>query len=451
MSTFGERLRQLRLDAGLSQTALAVEGISGSYISLLESGRRSPSRNVAAQLAAQLGVSTSYLLDGEPSDQERRVELELAFSRLAVEHGQSASARDRLRELLADNLPPGPRDEAQMLLGRALSRLGEFEDAIAVALPLFERCRAGEATIPVSTVGMFLTWQYLEVGSDAQAVNAGEQALQACRDQGLAGTEDYFRLASTMMRAYGNLGDDSHASAWARQLITDAEAAGSRGGQAALYWNAAMVAERQGRIDEALHLCRQAMAHLSELDDGVDLARLRVAAAVILLSADPPHVGEAVAALERTKDLLDDLGGPGDLAEWNFARSWAALLEGDIPAAEAYARSAVERTAALDGADAPLSGRSLMALGDALAGRGDSPDALEQYRAAAQALTGRSNGRESAHAWRDLGERLVHQHDLEPALEAFRRALDCAGVRDRSRAALAGIEAAVRDSAVSQV
>src|SRR5947209_12226166 len=84
MSTFAERLKALRRGAGLSQTELAGDGISPSYVSLLESGRRTPSPAVAALLAAKLGCSASQLLDGEPSERERGLQLELAYAELTL-------------------------------------------------------------------------------------------------------------------------------------------------------------------------------------------------------------------------------------------------------------------------------------------------------------------------------------------------------------------------------
>src|SRR5918912_1422768 len=101
VTTFGERLKTLRRAAGLSQTELAGDGISPSYVSLLEAGRRTPSPAVAALLAAKLGCSTNELLDGEPSEHERRIQLELAYAELALRHDGSADAMNRLRTLLA--------------------------------------------------------------------------------------------------------------------------------------------------------------------------------------------------------------------------------------------------------------------------------------------------------------------------------------------------------------
>jgi hypothetical protein len=49
-------------------------------------------------------------------------------------------------------------------------------------------------------------------------------------------------------------------------------------------------------------------------------------------------------------------------------------------------------------------------------------------------LTSIENGRPSSFLWRELAERSVEQGDSGRAVEAYRRALSAAGVRDRSRA-----------------
>src|SRR3954463_6774080 len=102
MSTFAERLKSLRRAAGLSQTELAGDGISPSYVSLLESGRRRPSPAVAALLAAKLGCSTGERLDGEPPERARRVQLEIAYAELTLRHDGAAEADARLTTLLEE-------------------------------------------------------------------------------------------------------------------------------------------------------------------------------------------------------------------------------------------------------------------------------------------------------------------------------------------------------------
>src|SRR3954453_8752573 len=137
MTTFSERLKTLRRAAGLSQTELAGDGISPSYVSLLESGRRSPSPAVAALLAAKLGCSPSELLAGEPSERERRLQLELSYAELALRHEGSVDALERLRRVVdEDGVPPAVRSQARFLMARAQEQIGDLSSAVATLTSL---------------------------------------------------------------------------------------------------------------------------------------------------------------------------------------------------------------------------------------------------------------------------------------------------------------------------
>ena len=60
----GKRLKQLRLEAGLTQEKLSIAtGISQTYISGLESGTRNPSIKTLDKLAKALKVSISDITD----------------------------------------------------------------------------------------------------------------------------------------------------------------------------------------------------------------------------------------------------------------------------------------------------------------------------------------------------------------------------------------------------
>ena len=435
MTTFAERLRTLRRAAGLSQTELAGDGLSPSYISLLESGRRRPSAPVAALLAAKLGCSTSQLLDGEPSEHERRIQLELAYAELALRHSGAEEAIRRLTALLGEpDLPATDAVEATLLLARAQERMGDLAAAVATLAPLFDRARTGDPTVSLPRVAVHLCFCHSQAGDLTRTVTTGELALEACREQGLQGTDEYFMLAATVMLAYADIGDEAHAASWALQLIAEAEAAGSIGGQAALYWNASLLAEREGRVADALHLSRRALAHLGELGDSRDLARLKLDVVAVLLAAEPPHLEEAGQALEQARIALRRVGSEVDLVEHDQLSSRVALMAHDPVNAEVLARSATERTPA-DAGSEPLS-LAYRALGDALAAQGRHAEAKEQWDTAADLHATSGPGRGTALNWRDLAERFRAAGDTPAALRAYRAALDAAGVRDRTKAVL---------------
>src|SRR3954469_25498003 len=69
----GERLRQLRVAAGLTQTELAGDRFSKEYVSQIERGKTRPTHETVNWLAAQLGVDAGFLANGIAADERRRV------------------------------------------------------------------------------------------------------------------------------------------------------------------------------------------------------------------------------------------------------------------------------------------------------------------------------------------------------------------------------------------
>ena len=90
---FGNRLKKLRTARGLSQTALAGEGMSTGYLSRLESGARQPTDRAVAYLADRLGLKAA--------DFEEPVTGSLAHALTLASSTGSADAIEALRSALA--------------------------------------------------------------------------------------------------------------------------------------------------------------------------------------------------------------------------------------------------------------------------------------------------------------------------------------------------------------
>ena len=71
----GERLRQLRVAAGMTQTELAGDRFSKEYVSQIERGKTRPTDETVAWLAARLGIDAAYLATGVSVDERGRIEL----------------------------------------------------------------------------------------------------------------------------------------------------------------------------------------------------------------------------------------------------------------------------------------------------------------------------------------------------------------------------------------
>ena len=134
----GERVRALRTSRGIGQTELAAAvGVSKSYLSHIEAGRRPVSTSLMTQLAQALSVEVEQLESGTPADANEDLQLRLSFAEMSLRNGEwdlalteYSSIQERARELLdfvglkrkdelAMNLPYG--DQRRLEIARALA------------------------------------------------------------------------------------------------------------------------------------------------------------------------------------------------------------------------------------------------------------------------------------------------------------------------------------------
>lgn len=92
MPTVGDRIRTRRTELGWTQDQLARKaGISKSFLSDVENGRRSVSAENLFEIAQALNVSLDHLMKGKSSGEERRpaVEIPVALAAFAEREGLS--------------------------------------------------------------------------------------------------------------------------------------------------------------------------------------------------------------------------------------------------------------------------------------------------------------------------------------------------------------------------
>ena len=101
----GARIAALRKAAGMSQAQLARElGISTSAVGMYEQGRREPQVGLLTKMADIFGVSTDFLINGQPeSIQDQQVIGQALMDRVSVTDMrlESRSSRPFSRQELA--------------------------------------------------------------------------------------------------------------------------------------------------------------------------------------------------------------------------------------------------------------------------------------------------------------------------------------------------------------
>ncbi len=91
MAGVGERIKKRRAELGWTQDQLAQKaGLSKSFLSDLENGKRSVGAENLLEIARALGVSIDFLMTGEASqDQQAEVPIPASLARFAAEEGLS--------------------------------------------------------------------------------------------------------------------------------------------------------------------------------------------------------------------------------------------------------------------------------------------------------------------------------------------------------------------------
>ena len=428
MSTIGTRIRDLRVSKGMTQTALSGNGISSGYVSLIESGKRTPSDRMVREIAGRLGVSVAEILR---SDETPRVDprlsdharLDVNFAKMALANGNPAEAARIISRLELDTLDNLTANDAASTLSQSLEQSGDMVGAVRVLHNLVERNRRDEAWVALARAATTLAAMLFESGDINAAVDFGRECMAEIEKAGLAGSDEHLRLGSTYMFTLFSRGDTLSATEVVENLIKVADRVGTSRARGSVYWNAAIVAHRRGSVDEALRLTDRAVALLGEDEDSRDLPRLRMNYAWLLLHQETPDAIRALAEVNRAESALR--GSKLEMGVIHTTRGRAYLCLGQYDDAAEHAATALQMLGPSEHVDRT---EALILLGDVGAARFEEDLAHESYREAHKVLSGMEPSREVARLWRQLGDSLRRYGDQPGALTAYDAALAMTGL-----------------------
>ncbi|GIJ78821.1 Helix-turn-helix domain-containing protein [Micromonospora phaseoli] len=299
--SFGQRLKALRLEMGLSQAALAGDGMSTGYLSRLESGARRPTKHAVDYLSERLGVP----LDAEPTP---------APSPSALAHVLAAvqSAPDSLdlSDVLAEALradaaaDPALRWQGLWQLARmrsAQQRLDEqFELLVELNVLSEEIGHPGLWARACTALARCVAVR----GDVAQSLEYASRAYLLAEDLPVA---DRAAALLAIILAQAELGQLVEAREHADELCElTREAAGVLHVEA--LWASATVRTRQADYAMASQLLEQALVHLSDAVDVLLWARLRLGAASLYLQTMPPRTDLAQLRLDEVHPIIRLVG-----------------------------------------------------------------------------------------------------------------------------------------------
>jgi tetratricopeptide (TPR) repeat protein len=422
------RFRDLRVRAGLTQTALAKPRYTVSFVSQIESGRRSPSGEAMEFFAGRLGVSSRYLATGVPDQLEDTLRFRLEEALVAIRKGtpeEGVAIAEAVAEEAGAHALSRVRARALGVQGEALAVAGKLREA----LDRLEEALEGDLAEPDAADAVSrLARTYRDLGDLAYAEELVTKFLDR-RDRPPLDPGVAADLQGVLLSIYYERGDMTRAERAAERALAAAEQAADLEARANTAWDAARVLAESRQWDQALEMATRARVLLEELDERRNVGQLHLNTAFICLEADPPRTEEAALHLEVAELRLRVFGSQADLAFVWSERGRLALLEGRHDDALREVDRALPAFGEMHGEVA----RCMYLRGRALACLGRMEEARQALERAAEAFGGEGARQQQASCYRELGEIDLAAGDVDAAVRALRAGLNALDPR-RSRA-----------------
>lgn len=424
-SRLGERVRALRVSAGLTQTELAGERFSKEYISQIERGKTRPTETTIALLAERLGVDPGFLSVGVSTEDRTKVETLLARAEALSEAHSYDEAIEAFREARPQVEGTGaPALELRTYAGEAwaLQQNGDVGSAIELLLRAREIAEGAEfSDVDRADVLFRLAVCRYKLSSISTAVALFGEALSLAERSGMPCDLLRADILGWRSRCHRRQRDYVAAREDVERALELAQDMGDRRATANTYFQASLLAQRQGHWVLSRSYAQRAKDLYQELNDERNVGRLLLAlGGLTLLLGDEEH---AVEHLKASFSRALDTDSPADAAQALGGLATVHLRRGEYDQADELARKALDL---LQGREDFLHevGPSQLVLGRALMERGRLEEAEECFRAADAAAEQLASISHRTEAWVALGDLAARRGEDREAARLYRNAAE---------------------------
>ena len=333
-SRLGDRLRQLRVAAGLTQTDVAGTRFSKEYISQIERGKTRPTREAVEWLAQRLGVNADFLQSGVSTDERTRIETRLARAEALSEAAEQLESIEHVEDIRTAVLASGsPELELRMLAVEAWARqsVGQVREAIDLLVRARSIAEAPQfSDVERADVLFRLGVCRYKLSSIATSVALLDEALQLADRSGLPCDLLRSRILDWRSRCRRRQRDYEAAREDVERALELAEGLDDPRMVADVFFQASLIAEREGQWVSARRYAERAKTLYEEVDDRLDVGRmLNNLGAFNFLLGKPD---DALTYLQDAVKVLIDVGGRSDevanadFVAWRTSSSTRAIF-----------------------------------------------------------------------------------------------------------------------------
>jgi tetratricopeptide (TPR) repeat protein/DNA-binding XRE family transcriptional regulator len=421
----GERVRQLRIAAGLTQSDLAADRFSKEYISQIERGKTRPTTETIDWLSLRLGVDSGFLASGVSADERSKAEAILTRADALLEDHNFDDAIAEYTRALPAVLGTGAVElQVRALNGEAMARAhtGDVKSALpllAEARELVERTEFSDID-RAEVLYRLGVCRYL-ISSISTSVGLFNEALVLADGSGLPSDVLRQNVFAWRARCYLRQRDYEAAREDVERALELAEAMHDPRAVGQAYFQASILAERDGHWVLARTYAEKAKAQYEELTDRANVGRLLNNLGGLEFLLGKPE--QAIEHLKHSFAVALEIGRDEDAAKAVSSLAQVHLRTGDHVRAEEQALHALEiigeRADMIDEV-----GNARLVLGRALLEQKRLDEAESAFAAAEDAFAQLSSASHRAAAWIAQGDLATARGDERRAAVLYRRAAE---------------------------
>jgi transcriptional regulator with XRE-family HTH domain len=320
----GQRIREARHRAGLTQQQLAADRYTKAYVSALETGIARPSMVALNHIAERLNLPASHFIDeAHPAWTRLEVDMKLAS-------GDWQAAADGYRALLEDSPDDASRADLLRGLAEALARLDHGKETIAAASEAARLYGLAARHADAALARYWLAYGLYQSDNEPDARSMLTALLEQVRG-GLHVEPDFeMRLLTSLAAVESRAGQSTRALSYleeARGLAADLDDRR----RAAFLFNLAIGYREVGDFEAAIRAGTQGMALYRAAGAIFESARIENDLALAYLATGQIERARELAADARTQ--IETTGDERWMAAVADTEAQVALAAGDTAGA----------------------------------------------------------------------------------------------------------------------
>lgn len=355
----GQRLRRARLARNMTQSEVAKNQFSVSYVSAVERGQIRPSLNALEKLAERLHVPVIDLMgdadldirgtiahpdhrDGSADRYRDEIDTRLREARVLTLQGYAEDAATLLARLISSQLSLHEIAALRLHLAAAYVQLGRAEDARHEAQEgLAAAERLGNSEL-IERLRNELGNAYALAHNFALALESYRSCLSALESSGAHDSMLTLHVLSSIGEQYARLGDQDNATLYLRRAADLAKEVMAPEHQGALYWSLSQAAStRNDGAQARYYAIRSQAAYEEAVNRRVTAQVYNQLGRAFALSG---QIEEARTQLRAAYEIASAQQDERGIAQAQQSLALVHLKEGRLDEADAAAQEAYART-----------------------------------------------------------------------------------------------------------